>query len=143
MDWLKIGKGVCQGCILSPCLFNLHAEWTMWNAGLDEAQPEIKDAERNINNLRYAYNTTLMAETKEELNSLLMKLKEESEKASLKPNIQKTKKASSSITSRQIDGKTMETVRDFIFTVSKITVDGDHRHEIKRLCSLEEKLWPT
>ena len=112
----------------------------MRNAGLDEAQPEIKDAERNINNLRYAYDTTLMAETKEKLKSLLMKLKEESEKASLKPNIQKTKKASRPITSRQIYGKTMETVRDFIFTGSKITADGDHRHEIKRLCSLEEKL---
>ena len=113
----------------------------MWNAGLDEAQAGIKIAGRNINNLRYADNTTLVAET--ELNSLLIKVKEESEKAGLKLNIQITKiMASSPITSWQIDGETMETVRDFIFLGSKITADGDCSHEIKRH-SLEETLWPT
>ena len=115
-DWFQIGKGVLQGCILSPCLFNLHAEYIMRNAGLDEAQAGIKTAERNINNLRYADDTTLMAES-EELKSLLMKVKQESEKADLKLNIQKTKKteimASGPITSWQIDEETMETVRDF------------------------------
>ena len=106
MDWFKIGKGVCQGCILSPCLFNFYAEYTMWNAGLDEAQAGIKTAGRNINNLRYANDITLMAENKEELKSLLMRVKEESEKADLKFNIQKTKiMASSHITSWQIDGE--------------------------------------
>ena len=100
---------------------------------MDEAQPEIKDGERNINNLRHAYDTTLMAESKEEPKSLLMKVKEESKKAGLKLNIQKTKIASSPISSRQIDGKTMETVRNLIFIGSRITADGDHRHEIKRL----------
>ena len=114
-DWLQIGKGVHQGCVLSPCLFNLHAEYIMWNAGLDEAQAGIKIAGRNINNLRYAYDTTLMAESEEELKSLLMKVKGESEKAGLKLSIQKTKiMASSPITSWQIDGETVETVRDFI-----------------------------
>ena len=108
-DWFQIGKGVCQGCILSPCLFNLNAEYIMRNAGLEEAQAGIKIAWRNINNLRYADNTTLMAESKEEL-SLLMKVKEESEKVGLKLNIQKTKiMASSPITSWQIDGETVET----------------------------------
>ena len=112
-DWFQIGKGVCQGCILSPCLFNLYAEYIMRNPGLDEAQPEIKIAGRNINNLRYADDTTLMAESEEELKSLLMKVKEKSEKVGLKLNIQKTKiMASSPITSWQIDG---ETVADFIF----------------------------
>ena len=115
-DWFQIGKGVRQGCILSPCLFNLYAEYILQNAWLDEAQIGIKIARRNINNLRYADNTTLMAESKEELQSLLMKVKEESENVALKLNIQKTKiKASSPITSWQIDGETMETVRDFIF----------------------------
>ena len=110
MDWFQIGKEVCQGCILSPCLFNLHAEHIMWNARLDKAQAGIKIAGRNINNLRYADDTTLMAESEEELKSLLMKVKEESEKAGLKLNIQKTKiMTSSPITSRQIGGKTMET----------------------------------
>ena len=113
--WFHIGKGVCLGYILSPCLFNLYAEYIVRNAGLDEAQGGIKIAGRNINNLRYADDTTLMADSEEELKSLLMKVKEESEKAGLKLNIQKTKiMASSPITSWQIDGETMETVRDFI-----------------------------
>ena len=133
-DWFKIGKGVHQGCILSPCLFNLDAEYLMRNAGLEEAQAEIKIAGRNINNLRYADDTTLMAESEEELKSLLMKVKEESEKVGLKLNIQKTKiMASGPITSWQIDGETMETVTDFIWgRGSKITADGDSNHEIKR-----------
>jgi len=124
MDWFKIGKGICQDCILSPCLFNLHAEYIMWNAGLDEAQARIKIAERNINNLRYADNTTLMGESEEELRSLLMRVKEESERAGLKLNIQKTKiTASGPITSWQTNEDKMETVRDFIFLGSKITAD--------------------
>ena len=139
-DWFQIGKGVCQGCILSPCLFNLYAEYIMRNAGLDEAQAGIKIAGRNINNLRYADDTTLVAESKEELKSLLMKMKEESEKAGLKFNIQKTKiMESSPITSWQIGGETMETVTDFIFLVSKITADGDYSHEIKRRLLLGRK----
>ena len=114
-DWFQIGKGVHQGCVLSPCLFNLYAEYIMQNAGLDEAQAGIKIARRNISNLRYADDTTLMAESKEELKSLLMKVKEESEKVGLKLNIQKTKiTASGPITSWQIDGETTETVRDFV-----------------------------
>ena len=112
-DWFQMGKGVCQGCILSPCLFNFCAEYIMKNAGLDEAQAGIKIAGRNITNLRYADDTTLMAESEEELKSLLMKVKKESEKVGLKLNIQKTKiMASGPITSWQIDGETMETVRD-------------------------------
>ena len=115
-DWFQIGKGVCQSCILSPCLFNLYAEYIMRNAGLDEAQAEIKTARRNINNLRYADDTTLTAESEEELKSLLMIVKEESEKVGLKLNIQKTKiMAASPITSWETDGKTVETVSDFIF----------------------------
>ena len=115
-DWFHIRKGVHQGCIWPPCLFNLNAEYIMRNARLDEAQAGIKIAGRNINNLRYTDDTTLMAESEEELKSLLMKVKEESEKAGLKLNIQKTKiMASSPITSWQIDGETMETVTDFIF----------------------------
>ena len=107
---------MCQGCVLSLCLFNFYAEYIMWNAGLDEAQAGIKVARRNINNLRYVDDTTFMAESKEELKSLLMKAKEESEKAGLKINIQKTKiMASSPITPWQIDGETVETVTDFIF----------------------------
>ena len=114
MEWFQIGKGVCKGCILSPCVFNLYAEYIMWNAGLDEVQAGIKIARRNINNLRYADDTTLMEESEEELRSLLMKGKEKSQKAALKLNIQKTKIISSgSITSWQIDGKTMETVTDY------------------------------
>ena len=119
-DCFQIGKGVRQGCILSPCLFNLYAEYIMRNAGLDEAQAGIKMAGRNINNLRYANDTTLMAESEEELKSLFMKVKEESEKVGLKLNIQKMKiMASSPITSWQIDGETVETVADFIFLGSK------------------------
>ena len=139
-DWFQIGKGVRQGCILSPCLFSLYAEYIMRNAGLDEAQAGIKIAGRNINNLRYADDTTLMAESKEALKSLLMKVKEESENAGLNLNIQKMKiMASRPITSWQIDGETMETVTDFIFWDSKITADGDCSHEIKRLLILERK----
>ena len=119
-DWFQIGKGIHQGCILSSCLFNFYAEYIMRNTRLDEAQAGIKTARRNINNLVYADDTTLMAESEEELNSLLMKMKEESEKVGLKLNIQKTKiMASSPITLWQIDGETMETVRDFIFLDSK------------------------
>ena len=118
--------------ILSPCLFNLYAEYIMWNAGLEEAQAGIKTARRNINNLRYADNTTLMAESEEELKSFLM-IKEESEKAGLKLNIQKTKiMAPGLITSWQIDGETIETVTDFVFLGSKITADADCSHEVKR-----------
>ena len=140
-DWFQIGKGVCQGCILSSCLFNLYAEYIMQNARLDEAQAGIKIARRNINNLRYADDTTLMAESKGGLKSLLMKVEEESEKADLKCNIQNTKiMASSSITSWQIDGESMETVVDFIFLGSKITADGDCSHEIKRRLLLGRKV---
>src|SRR5574337_1085641 len=125
-DWFQIGKGVCQGCILSPCLFNLYTEYIMRNAGLKETQAGIKISGRNINNLRYADDTNLMAESEEELKSLLMKVKEESEKAALKLNIQKTKiMASGLITSWEIDGETVERVSDFIFLGSKINVDSD------------------
>ena len=131
--WFQIGKGVHQGCILSPCLFNLCAEYIMRNTGLEEAQARIKTAGRNINNLRYADDATFMAESEEELKSLLMKVKEESEKVGLKLNIQKIKiMASSSTPSWQTDGETMETVTDFIFLGSKITADGDYSHDIKR-----------
>ena len=113
-DWFQIERGVCEGCILSPCLFNLHVEYIMQNAGLDETQAGIKIAGRNINNLRYADDITFMTESEEEPETLLMKVKEESEKAGLKFNIKKTKiMVSSAITSWQIDGETMET--DFIF----------------------------
>ena len=139
-DWFQIGKGICQGCILSPYLFNLYAEYIMRNAGLDEAQAGIKTAVRNINNLRYADDTTLMAES-EELKSLLMKVKEESEKVGLKLNIQKTRiMESGPITSWQVDGETVETVADFIFGGSKITADGDCSHEIKRCLLLGRKI---
>ena len=139
-NWFQIGKGVHQGCILSPCLFNLYAEYIMQHAGLDEAQVGIKIARRNINNLSYADDTTLMAESEEELKSLLMKVKEESEKVGLKLNIQKTKIiASVPITSWEIDGETMETVRVFIFLISKITADGDCSHEMKRCFLLGRK----
>ena len=139
-EWFQIGKGVRQGCKLSPCLLNFYAEYIMRNAGLDEAQAGIKIAERNINNLRYADDTTLMAES-EELKSPLRKVKEESEKIGLKLNIQKTKiRASGPITSWQIDGETMETVTDFILGGSKITADGDCSHEIKRCLLLGRKV---
>ena len=119
-DWFQIGKGVCQGCILSPCLFNFYAEYIMRNIGLEETQAGIKIAGRNINNLRYADDTTLMAESEAELKSFLMKAEEESEKVSLKHNIQKTKiMASNPITSWEIDGETVQTVADFIFLGSK------------------------
>ena len=137
----QIGKGVHQGFILSSCLFNLYAEYIMRNARLDEAQAGIKIAWRNINNLRYADDTTLMAESQEELKSLLMKVKEESEKVDLKLNIQKTKiMASGPNTSWQTDGETVETVTDFIFGGSKITADGDCSHEIKRCLLLGRKV---
>ena len=139
-DWFQIGKGVCQGCILSPCLFNFYAEYIMRNTGMDEAQAGIKIAGRYINNLRYADDTTLTAES-EELRRLLMKVKEESEKVALKLNIQKTKiMASGPITSWQIDGETVETVAGFIFLASKITADGTHSHEIRRRLLLGRKV---
>ena len=134
MEWFQIGKGVCQGCILSPYLFNIYAEYIRQNAGLDEAQAAIKIAGRSINNLRYADHTTLTEESEEELKSLLMKVEEESEKVGLKPNIQKTKiMASSPITLWQIDGETVKTVADLIFWGSKITAGGDCSHEVKTL----------
>ena len=134
-DWFQIGKGVRQGCILSPCLFNLYTEYIMRNVGLEETQVGIKIARRNINNLRYADDTTLMAESEEELIGLLMKMKEESEKVGLKLNIQKTKiMASGPITPWETDG---ETVSGFIFLCSKITADGDCSHDAY---SLEGKL---
>ena len=133
-DWFQTEKEVRQGCILSLCLFNLHADYIMWNSGLDEAQAGIKIARRNINNLRHADDTILIAENREELKSILMKVKEESEKAGLKLNIQKTKiMVSSPITSWQIDEETTKTVG------SKITADGDCSHEIKRRFLLGRK----
>jgi len=132
MNWFQIGKGVRQGCILSSCLFNLYAEYIMRNTRLDEAQAGIKISRRNINNLKYTNDTTLMGEN-EELMGLLMKVKEESEKGGLKLNIQKTKiMASGPTISWQIDGEIMETLTDFLFLGSKITADGDCSHEIKR-----------
>ena len=126
---------------MAPCLFNLHAKYIMRNTGLDEAQAGIKIAGRNINNLRYADDTTLIAESEEELKSLLRKVKEESEKVGLELNIQKTEiMASSPVTSWQIDGETVETVIKFIFLSSKITADGDCSHEIKRCLLLGRKL---
>ena len=139
-DWLQIGKGVRQGCILSPCLFNLYVEYIMRNAGLDEAQARIKIAGRNINNLRYADDTTLMAES-EELKSHLMEVKVESEKVGLKLNIQKTKiMASGPIISWQINGKTVETVADFIFLGSKSLQMVIAAMKLKDAYSLEGKL---
>ena len=140
-DWFHIGKGVHQGCVLSPCLFNLYAEYIIQNARLVEAQAEIKITGRNINNRRYADDTTLMAESEEELKSLLMKVKEESENVGLKLNVQKMKiMASGPITSWEIDGETVETVADFTFLGSKITADGDCSHEIKRHLLLGRKV---
>ena len=140
-DWFQIGKGIHQGYILSPCLFSLYTEYMMRNNGLEEAQAGIKIVGRNINNLRYADDTTLMAESEEELKSLLMKVKEDSENVGLKLSIQKTKiMASVPITSWQIDGETVETVTDFTFLGSKITADGDCSHEIKRYLLLGRKV---
>ena len=140
-DWFQIGKGVRQGWMLSPRLLNSYAEYIMRNAGLEKAQAGIKIAGRNINNLSYADDTTLMAESEEELKSLLMKVKEESEKVGLKLNIQKAKiMASGPITSWEIEGETVETVSDFIFGDSKITADGDCSHEIKRRLLLGRKV---
>ena len=137
-DRFQIGKGVHQGCILSSCLFKLYAEYVIRNAGLEQAQAGIKIAERNIKNLRYSDDTTVMAESEEELKSLLMKVKEESEKIGLKLNIQKTKiMTSSPIISWQIDG---EMVAGFIFGSSRITADGDCSHEIKRRLLLGRKV---
>ena len=140
-DWFQIGKGVHQGCILSPCLFNLHAGYIMRNTGLEEAQAGIKIAGRNINHLRYADDTTLMAESEEELNSLLMKVQEESEKFGLKLNIQKTKiMVSSPITLREIDGKQWKQCQTLFLGGSKITADGDCSHDIKRRLLLGRKV---
>ena len=140
-DWFQIGKGVCQGYILSPCLFNFYAEYIMRNTGLEETQAGIKIAGRNINNLRYADDTTLMAESEEELKSLLMKVEEESEKVGLKFNIQKMKiMASGPITSWEIDGETVETVSDFIFWAPKSLQMVIAAMKLKDACSLEEKL---
>ena len=140
-DWFQIGKGVRQGCILSPCLFNVYAEYIMRNAGLEEAQAGIKIARRNIKNLRYADDTTLMTESEEELKSLLLKVKEESEKTGLKLNIKKTKiKASGPITSWEIDGETVETVSNFILGATKSLQMVTAAMKQKDAYSLEEKL---
>ena len=143
-DWFQIGKRVCHGYILSPCLFNFYAENIMRNTGLAEAQAGIKIARRIISNLRYANNTTLMAKSEEKLKSLLMKVKVESEKVGLKLNIQKTKiMASGSITAWQIDGETVETVRNFILGAPKSLQMVTTAMKLKDSYSLEEKLWPT
>ena len=140
-DWFQIGKEVYQCCILSPCLFNFYAEYIMRNAGLEEAQAGIQIVVRNTNNLWYADDTTLTAESEEELKSLFMKVKEDSEEVGLKLNIQKTKiMASGPITSWQIDGETAEAVSDFIFLGSKITADGDCNHEMKKRLLLGRKV---
>ena len=140
MEWFKIGKGIHQGCISSPCLFNLYAEYIIQNAGQHKSQAGIKIIRRNNNNLRYENDTTLMAESKEELKNLLMKVKEKSVKPGLKFNIQRTEIiASCPITSWQIEGEKVKTVIDFIFLGSKITVDDDCSHEIKRLLLLKRK----
>ena len=143
MNWFQIGKGVCQGYILSPCLFNFYAECIMWKVGLDEAQDGIKISRRNINNLRYTDDTTLMAESKEELKSLLMKVKEESGRAILKLNIQTTKiMTAGPITSWQTDGETMET--DILFSWAPKSLQMvTSAMRLKDACFLKEKLWPT
>ena len=139
-DWFKIVRGIWQSCILSPCLFNVYAEYIMWNARLDESQARIKIARRNINNLIYADDISLIEESEEEVKRLLMRMKEESEKVGLTLNIQKTKiMASGPTTSWIIEGEKLETKMDFIFLVSKITVGGDCSHENKRLLLLERK----
>ena len=139
-DWFQTGKRVRQGYILSPCLLNLYAEYIMRNAGLDETQAGIKTTSRTISNLRYTHDTTLMAESEEELKSLLLRMKKESETAGLKLNFQKTKiMASGPITLWQIDGETMETVTDFIFLDSKTTADSDCSHGIKKCLLLGRK----
>ena len=141
MDWFQIWKEVHQDCVLSPCLFHLYAGYIMQNARMDEAQAVIKTSRRDINNLRYAVNSTLMAESKEELKSLLMKVKEESEKPGLKVSIQKTKVMESCpVTSWQIDGETMEIVTDFIFLGSKSLWTVISAMKLKDACFLEEKL---
>ena len=143
-DWFQIRKWVCQGCILSPCLFNLHAEYIMQNARLDEAQAAIKISRRNTNNFRYADNSTLMAESEEDLKSLLTKVKEESEIVDLKLNIQKTKiMASGSTNSWQIYGERMETMRDYFWRAPKSLQMVTAAMKLKDSCSLEEKLWPN
>ena len=143
IDWIQIRKGLYQVYILLSCLFNLHAEYLMWNIMLDETQSGIKIAGRNINNLRYADDTIFMAGSEEELKNFLMKMKEESEKISLKLNIQTTKiMVSGPITSWQTDGETMKTVTDFILLGSKITADDDCSHEIKILLPLGRNAWP-
>ena len=142
-NWFKIGKGVRQGCILSPCLFNLYAEYIIQNVRLEKSQAGIKIAGRNISKLQYAGDIILMAENEEKLKSLLMRVKQESKKAGLKFNIQKTKIiASGPITSWQ-QRETMEIVTDFIFLGSKITADGDCSHETKRRSLLERKEMAT
>ena len=139
-DWFQIGKGVCQGCILSPCLFNLYAEYIMRNTGLDEAQAGIKIAGRSINNLRYADDTTLMAESEEQLKSLLMKVKEESEKAGLKLKFRKLR-SWPLVPSWQIDGERMETVADFIFSRAPKSLQMvTAAMKLTDSCSLGEKL---
>ena len=140
-DWIQIGEGVCQGCMLSSCLFNLYAVYIMCNVGLDEAQAGIKIARRNVYDFRYADDTTLMAEYEEELKRLLISVKEENEKVGLKLNIQKTKiVASGPITSWQIDGETMETVTNFLSWASKSLQMVTAAMKLKDACSLEEKL---
>ena len=144
MDWFQIWIGVCQVCILTPYLFNFYAEYIIWNPGLYDSQAGIKIAGRNTNNLRYVDVTNPMAESKEELRSLLMKLRVQSEKAGLKLNIQKTKiMASGPITSWQIDGETMETATDYFGGAPKSLQMATAAMKLKHTCSLEEKLWPT
>ena len=145
MDWFQIGKGVYQGCILSPCLFNFYAEYIMWNAGLHEAQAGNKISRRNVNNLRYADDTTLMAESKKVLKTLLKKVKEESQKVGLKLNIQKSKiMASRPISPMQIDGEIMETVRDLIFSGAPKSLQMvTAAMKLKDTYSLGEKQWPN